>query len=787
MSIGISEEHVELARSLREWAASLGGREVARDADGDAGATFAEAWKACVAMGVATIGLPEAAGGGGGSVLDVAVALEACAHELVPGPLLSTAVAASLLGRTPFAATLGDGAAVAVALDPDAAGDLAGASHVLWPDGDGWLIAPVESSEPVLGVDLSRRYGAVRAGAGEQVPGLTGELVRRVYVTHAAAEAAGVARWCLETAVEYAKVREQFGQKIGSFQAVKHLCAEMLETAEAVTAAAWDVASVALTGAGSGDDQWACAADVAEVTCFDGAVAVAKSCIQVLGGIGFTYEHDAHLYLRRALALRAQVGDADAAALRLTASSVHGTRRLVDVDLEGRDAALRPEVREVAERIGGLPEGRRRAALVETGYLTPHWPAPYGLGADAVTQIVIDEELARAGVARPDIVIAGWALPTILEHGNDAQRERFVTPSLLGELVWCQLFSEPGSGSDLASLRTRAERVDGGWRLTGQKVWTSVAERADWGICLARTDPEAPQHRGISYFLVDMRSPGIDVRPLREVTGEALFNEVFLDDVFVPDDCLVGELGDGWRLARTTLANERVAMATARLSKSTERAVDPGLGARAHRDPARPGRTCRCALDGLHPAGGAYDAPLARRARSRCRVVGGQAARRPQPPGRRRAGRRAPGRRPGGAVRAAPQGHVGAAQHALPVDRGRYDADPAQRRRRADPGPTALTRRSPGSARGGQTRVRTRCVRRCCRRTWARMRALARSSSSGGRARTAGRGGAGEVMSRGCRGAPTSRIGIPPQIGLRVVSGCASWRRRAVARADGRG
>jgi alkylation response protein AidB-like acyl-CoA dehydrogenase len=181
-------------------------------------------------------------------------------------------------------------------------------------------------------------------------------------------------------------------------------------------------------------------------------------------------------------------------------------------------------------------------------------------------------------VPRPDIVIAGWALPTIIEHGTDEQRERFVRPSLLGELVWCQLFSEPGSGSDLASLRTRAERVDGGWKLTGQKVWNSVAERADWGICLARTDPDVPQHKGISYFLVDMKAAGIDVRPLRELTGAALFNEVFLDDVFVPDDCLVGDVGDGWKLARTTLANERVAMATSRLDKSTERAVALAAG-----------------------------------------------------------------------------------------------------------------------------------------------------------------------------------------------------------------
>ena len=255
------------------------------------------------------------------------------------------------------------------------------------------------------------------------------------------------------------------------------------------------------------DEQWAFAVDVAQAVCFDGAVEVAKSCIQVLGGIGFTYEHDAHLYLRRALSLRALVGVGRHGCRAADRPRVAGVRRRVE--RRPRRASTSRSATEAratcrADRRPAADE--RRAALVETGYLTPHWPAPYGLAADPVTQVVIDQELARAGVTRPDLVIAGWAVPTILEHGTDAQRERFVRPSLLGELIWCQLFSEPGAGSDLASLRTRAERVEGGWRLTGQKVWTSVAERADWGICLARTDPDAPQHQGITYFLVDMRS-----------------------------------------------------------------------------------------------------------------------------------------------------------------------------------------------------------------------------------------------------------------------------------------
>ncbi len=575
MSIGISDEHVELASSLRKWAATLDGRGSARSVEDDAAATFDEVWKAVVEMGVATIGLPESAGGGGGSVLDQAVAIEACAHELVPGPLLATVVAASVLGELAGVAEMvGDGARVALALDPalDVVWDLPGATQLLFPDEVGvWRLATASAitGSPSSGLDLSRRFGSATVDtSGTREAGLDTQTVRNAAITFAAAEAAGIARWCLATAVDYAKVREQFGKPIGSFQAVKHLCAEMLETAEGVTASAWDVAAVAFSEA----DQWSFAADVAVVTALEGAVEVAKSCIQVLGGIGFTYEHDAHLYLRRALTLRALVGGADAAAERLTQRAVDGVRRLVEVDLEGRDEAVREEVRRTVETITAADD--QRAALVETGYLTPHWPAPYGRGADAVTQIVIDQELARAGVTRPDIVIAGWALPTIVEHGTQAQRERFVAASLLGDLVWCQLFSEPGSGSDLASLRTRAEKVDGGWRLSGQKVWTSVAERSDWGICLARTDPDVKAHQGISYFLVDMKnSPGIDIRPLREITGEALFNEVFLDDVFVPDDCLVAQPGDGWKLARTTLANERVAMATSRLDKSTERAV----------------------------------------------------------------------------------------------------------------------------------------------------------------------------------------------------------------------
>jgi len=376
-----------------------------------------------------------------------------------------------------------------------------------------------------------------------------------------AAEAAGVTRWSLDTAVAYAKVREQFGKPIGSFQAVKHLCAEMLCRAEQADVAAADAARAA---AGPDADQFSIAAALAASIGIAAAKANVKDCIQVLGGIGCTFEHDAHLYLRRAHGIGRFLGGLQGGAerwlRRVTALTQAGVRRRLGIDLSQVEG-LRPQIAAAVADVAALPEEKRQVALADAGLLAPHWPAPYGRGASAAEQLLIDREMSAAGVVRPDLVIGWWAAPTILEHGTPEQVERFVPATLRGEFLWCQLFSEPGAGSDLASLRTKAVRGDGGWLLTGQKVWTSAAHKARWGVCLARTDPEAPKHKGITYFLVDMRSPGIEIRPLREITGDSLFNEVFLDNVFVPDEMVVGTVNDGWRLARTTLANERIAMA----------------------------------------------------------------------------------------------------------------------------------------------------------------------------------------------------------------------------------
>jgi alkylation response protein AidB-like acyl-CoA dehydrogenase len=246
--------------------------------------------------------------------------------------------------------------------------------------------------------------------------------------------------------------------------------------------------------------------------------------------------------------------------VRAARAAKQGGRRRLAVDLPPEAEAYRAELRAFLAEIKDLPPQEQRNRLVDEGYITPGWPAPWGRDASALELLVIEEEFRAAKVQRPGIMVGAWALPNLIVHGTPEQRDRWILPTLRGEITWCQLFSEPGAGSDLASLSTRATRVEGGWVLNGQKVWTSMAQAAHWGICLARTDPDKPKHDGISCFMVDMKTPGIDVRPLRELTGQAMFNEVFFDDVFVPEDCLVGHENDGWRCARTTLANERVYM-----------------------------------------------------------------------------------------------------------------------------------------------------------------------------------------------------------------------------------
>ncbi|HYQ35755.1 MAG TPA: acyl-CoA dehydrogenase [Mycobacterium sp.] len=588
----VTDEQFAARALVRDWArnptSGPGGTAAIRDVErGDA-----DAWRPVFAgladLGLFSVAIPEDRGGAGGSVEDLCAMVEEAGKALVAGPVATTALATLVLDDPVLLAALASGERFAgVAIEgpegsvqfdsetsratgtlPWVLGAAEGGLLILPADGRSLLVDTLSDGvkiEPLPAADFSRPLArVVLTSARATAIAESRQRVEELTATVLAAEAAGVTRWSLDTAVAYAKVREQFGKPIGSFQAVKHLCAEMLCRAEQAEVAAADAARAA---ADSDADQFSIAAALAASIGIAAAKANVKDCIQVLGGIGCTWEHDAHLYLRRAHGIGRFLGGLQGGSepwlRRITALTQAGVRRRLGIDLSQVEG-LRPEIAAAVAEVATLPADQRQPALAEAGLLASHWPAPYGRGASPAEQLLIDQEMAAAGVVRPDLVIGWWAAPTILEHGTPEQIERFVPATLRGEFLWCQLFSEPGAGSDLASLRTKAVRSqdpDGGWLLTGQKVWTSAAHKARWGVCLARTDPDVPKHKGITYFLVDMTSPGIDIRPLREITGDALFNEVFLDNVFVPDEMVVGTVNDGWRLARTTLANERVAMA----------------------------------------------------------------------------------------------------------------------------------------------------------------------------------------------------------------------------------
>ena len=398
-------------------------------------------------------------------------------------------------------------------------------------------------------------------------------------------------------------MRVQFGRPIGQFQAVKHALADMLVAVEQSRGSGLGrrrrlergrrrpacpvcrASHVIATSARASPAPWP----------WEPAAHCAKECIQLLGGIGFTWEHDAHLYLKRAMANLQLLAGGDVGALEheVAALAIAGARRNLAADLPPEAESLRAEIRAVVAEVAAAGAADQRAAIAEAGLIMPHWPAPWGRGASPLEQLVIDEELAAAGVPRPHLAVGAWALPTLIAHGTPEQQERWVRPTLHGKLNWCQLFSEPGAGSDLAALSTRADRVEGGWVLNGQKVWTSLAQTADFGICLARSDPDASKHAGITYFIVDMHAEGLDIRPLRELTGAAMFNEVFFNDVFVPDDAVVGRAGR--RLAhRPDDAGQRARLhVDGRLLRPRRRVADPDAGAPERARRARTRRAWR--------------------------------------------------------------------------------------------------------------------------------------------------------------------------------------------------
>ena len=405
-----------------------------------------------------------------------------------------------------------------------------------------------------------------------------------------AAEMVGGAQACLEAAVAYTKERHQFGRPIGSFQALKHKAADIVVEVELARAAVQHAAAILDTCApGDLSDAALTAAATAKL---QADAAYRRSSLEGLhmhGGIGFTWEQDSHLYVRRAqasIALLTSTAQSEATLghhieqLSRTSSQPEKSASVAPAggaDLTGfanetyawleqnakplllEDIPPISVIREVTDE-ADLEEFRAWCRLKQAGNVAGlHWPTQYGGQGLTFQHQLLWNKLVQDFDAPEDTCIVGAAMagPIILRSGNDAQRELYLPKILSGEHIWCQLFSEPGAGSDLAGIQTRGTRTEEGWLISGQKVWTSVAQFADWGLLLARTDPTAPKHKGITCFVLDMKSPGIEVRPIRQMNHGSGFNEVFMDEVLLPHSAVIGTINDGWRVALETLNEER--------------------------------------------------------------------------------------------------------------------------------------------------------------------------------------------------------------------------------------
>ncbi|TDO14877.1 alkylation response protein AidB-like acyl-CoA dehydrogenase [Mycobacterium sp. BK086] len=604
MALAITIEQEQLAEAVTQFAARHAPIDKTRAAlDSIAAGELPTWWEEFTANGFHAVHLPEAAGGQGGTLADMACVIEAAAAALLPGPLLSTAAASAVAAladdsAAALVADLAGGATAAVVLPEDStvravrddegwrlSGSigstlgLVAAQRILLAAHEGdtvlWFALDAGSNiavEQQRGTDLSTDVGILGLDdypAATPVTGIDTERARCVVAGLTACASAGTVRKGVETAVNYIRTREQFGKPVGSFQALQHKAAILLVNAELASATAWD----AVRAIDESIEQHRLAASSAALMAVCAGPDLMLDALLMFGAIGYTWEHDTHLYWRRATSLAASLGTTtrwarEAGELARTLKRSTAVN-LGDIESEFRAgiaktldeaAALQDETPTDDVRAPGLAFGSRRNLLADAGLVAPHLPAPWGLDATPVQQVIITEEFDKRGMIRPSLSIAEWILPTILNSGTDEQRERFAEPIMRGTQRWCQLFSEPGAGSDLASLVTRAQKVDGGWLVNGHKIWTSSAHVAQFGAMLARTDPDAPKHRGISYFLVDMSSPGIEISPIKQASGHFDFNEVFLTDVFVPDEMLVGEPGHGWDLAVATMAVERTAI-----------------------------------------------------------------------------------------------------------------------------------------------------------------------------------------------------------------------------------
>jgi alkylation response protein AidB-like acyl-CoA dehydrogenase len=583
MSLAITEDHRALAEVAKAMVAGRSGTAGARRIllePQSKGRWWHDdgLWKEIVSAGWLGMHVDAQFGGEGYGLPELTIVLEQLGRAAIGGPFLPTVAVSSVIAEVGTdeqrkrwlpgltsgdvvagIGTTSDAAQSDSTVNADSVAALAesAADVFLVPVGEDLVLVEAGSAVTTRSVDSVDQImrpitvlGLSSAPVADVFPGAAG-VAARVLRILAASEAVGGLAACTEMATAYAATREQFGRPIGSFQAIKHHCANMLLDTELAVAVTWDAAR-------AHGEEAELAATMAAGHVLPAYQRVALQNVQVHGGIGYTWEHDAHLYIRRATVLLAFVGGQETLRDKVAELQSGGLRRRHSVDLPPEAEQYRRAAEEFRAELSRADAADQQKIWARSGYLQPHWPEPYGRDADSVEQLIIEEALD--GLEKPSLGLGGWVVPTLLQHGSDELIERLMWPSLEGELRWCQLFSEPGAGSDAAAVATKAKKVDGGWSVTGQKVWTSDAMNCQRGLATVRTDPNVPKHKGITAMVIDLADPDVRIRPLKEITGETLFNEVFFDDVFVPDRDVVGAVNAGWTVAMATLGNERVSI-----------------------------------------------------------------------------------------------------------------------------------------------------------------------------------------------------------------------------------
>lgn len=594
------------------WSLLSGCYHLDRYDDPEAGGWSAKVWDAVCGSGAIGVHLPEDVGGQGGSVAELCVVAEVFGRALYDGPYLTSQLAGSLAARLAWP----DGGETAGRI---IRGDLQVALPWRAPGpGGSWQASPAgRLTGEVTGVlnasaadllllphnDDGGRWYAVRAGdytvastsnVVDRTRPLSRVLVRDAPAVELAADGSrpgadlaslssllisaeqlGVAARCLDDVVAYLKVRHQFGRPIGSFQALRHRVADLLLDVESLRSLVYSAANT-----NSASAQWPVEVDCARKLASAVAVGAASAAVQLHGGLGFTWEARIHHFLRRAkLNQLIFTGGTETARLLQHLQHLPDAAGPAPAD----HAELRQQVRQALRDLlplgwsgfGSLGEGERaefvrrwRTFLSRHGWLAPGWPAEHGGGGLCeAQQVVLQEEFARAGLPPvadvADVMGIHLLGNTLIEFGADDQRQRFLPRILSGADRWCQGFSEPDAGSDLAGVKTRAELRDGRWVINGQKIWTSGARQADWMFLLARTEPDRPKHRGLSFLLVPMHQDSVETRPIRQISGAEDFCEVFLSGATTDESNIVGQRGDGWDVAMGLLRFERGSTATA--------------------------------------------------------------------------------------------------------------------------------------------------------------------------------------------------------------------------------